>query len=597
LRSKCATAPVLVIGAGPAGLTAAYELAKAGRRPLLVEKDGTVGGIARTESYKGYRFDMGGHRFFTKSREVQLIWRELLGTDLRRRPRLSRIYYRHRFFHYPLKPMNALYGLGVAESCMILLSYIRWRLFPYSSEHNFAQWVTNRFGRRLFRTFFQTYTEKVWGIPTWELSAEWAAQRIKNLSLKAAIISMIRKPGDRIQSLIEEFDYPRFGPGMMWEAAKARVAALGGSVFLDHEVVRVYRNGHRIERVGVVGPTGEMLILSVEHVISSMPITEVVAKLDPPAPDAVREAARRLTYRDFLTVGLIIDKPELFPDNWIYVHDPDVKVGRIQNFKNWSPDMVPDSTKTSLGLEYFCNEGDELWSLPDAELVKLGTREIERLGLITAGDVIDGCVFRVPKAYPVYDSSYRDQLALVRGLVDRLENFQTIGRNGLHRYNNQDHAMLTGMRAVQNLLKGEQHDLWSINVDREYHEEISEAHAPTTEAAICGALGWVFQKVDPVALGLSLGIMGGALLMAATLVLVYGGGAAGSPLALLSQYFPGYRVTAAGSFVALAYGSLAGFVIGWSFAFLRNVGMLLALRPYHRPSSERKLSQALQLSI
>jgi protoporphyrinogen oxidase len=590
--------PVLVIGAGPAGLTAAFALAKAGEPPLLLEKDGIVGGIARTECHNGYRFDMGGHRFFTKSREVRAIWRELLGSELLRRPRLSRIYYRGRFFHYPLKPLNALGGLGASESVMILLSYAWWRLFPYRAENTFAEWVTNRFGRRLFRTFFQTYTEKVWGISTGELSAEWAAQRIKNLSLKSAVMGMIRKPGERIVSLIEEFDYPRLGPGMMWEAAQHRVEALGGSVRLHHDVVRLHRNGRHIERVTAATPEGGTVVIPVRRVVSSMPITEAIAKLDPPAPQAARDAARRLTYRDFLTVGLIVDQPDLFPDNWIYVHEPGVKVGRIQNFKNWSPDMVADPAKTSLGLEYFCNQGDELWTLPDAELVELGKREIERLGLAAADDVEDGCVFRVAKSYPVYGGSYREHLAVVRAFVDGLDNFQTIGRNGLHRYNNQDHAMLTGLLAVRNLLHGERNDLWNVNADREYHEEIvEETRDAAAQAALQGALAQAFQKIDPVAFGLAVGAVAGSVLLAATLFLVAkGGDPVGPTLALLGQYLPGYRVTVGGSLLGLAYGFLAGFVGGWSFGFLRNAAVLLVICPEERPRAGRKLSRALLLA-
>jgi protoporphyrinogen oxidase len=589
---------IVVVGAGPAGLTAAYTLVKAGEAPLVLEKDPIVGGIARTERYDGYRFDMGGHRFFTKSGEVRAIWRELLAGDFLRRPRLSRIYYRNHFFHYPLRPLNALTGLGVTESVMILLSYLRWRLFPYVAEDTFAQWVTNRFGRRLFRTFFQTYTEKVWGMSTWELSAEWAAQRIKNLSLKSAVLGVIRKPGDRIVSLIEEFDYPRLGPGMMWEAAQARVDALGGRVLLRHDVTCLHRNGRRIERVTTQGPDGDPVVVPVRHMISSMPITEAIAKLDPPAPEAVREAASQLYYRDFLTVGLIVDQPDLFPDNWIYVHDPEVKVGRIQNFKNWSPEMVAEPGKTSLGLEYFCNEGDQLWTMPDDELIELGKREVERLGLANGSDVVGGCVFRVPKSYPVYDSSYRDHLAVVRAFVDDLENFQTIGRNGLHRYNNQDHAMLTGLYAVRNLLDGGAYDLWDVNADQTYHEEIAEEHDPSAEAAVRGALARAFQKLDPVALGMACGTIAGAGLLLATLILVgKGGEPVGPTLSLLGQYFPGFRVSAEGSLLGLVYGFSAGFLGGWSFGVIRNATVLLATGADRLRPAPVRLVQTLKRAI
>jgi protoporphyrinogen oxidase len=334
--------------------------------------------------------------------------------------------------------------------------------------------VTNRFGRRLFLTFFKAYTEKVWGIPCTELKAEWAAQRIKDLSLKTAVLNMLFKPRKVIKTLIDAFDYPRLGPGMMWNAVKRQVEQVGGTVQTNTDVVRILRSGNRIEAV-VAAHNGEEKVIRGTDFISSMPLTEFIKKLDPPAPPEVLEAAGKLAYRDFLTVCLIVNRADVFPDNWIYVHDPDVKVGRIQNFKNWSPYMLPDPSKTSLGLEYFCTEGDSLWTMADADLIALGKQELERIGLARAADIADGCVFRVPKSYPIYDANYRQHLATLREYVDSLENAQTIGRNGLHRYNNQDHAMLTGVLAVRNLMLGQQNDLWSVNTDQEYHEEVYDS--------------------------------------------------------------------------------------------------------------------------
>jgi protoporphyrinogen oxidase len=573
---------IVIIGAGPAGLTAAHELVKLQRRAIVLEKGDKVGGHARTETYKGFFFDIGGHRFFTKAEEVNRMWRQLLGDEFLRRPRLSRIYYGRKFFYYPLRPMNAVIGLGLWKSLLIVASYIRWQIFPHRQEQTFEQWVTNRFGKRLFQTFFKTYTEKVWGISCAELRAEWAAQRIRGLSLKTAVLSMFLTPKRTIKTLIEEFEYPRLGPGMMWQAVQGEVERQGCRVRLNSEVVTIHRTGNRVENV-TVSDNGRREVVHGSAFISSMPVREFLVKLDPPPPPAVAEAAGQLRHRDLIVVCLIVKKPDLFPDNWIYIHDPTVKVGRIQNYKNWSPDMVADPTKTSLGLEYFCTRGDELWNAADSDLIERGKREVARIGLAEVADIEDGCVLRVPDAYPVYDADYRSHLAVVRQFVDGLENFHTIGRNGLHRYNNQDHAMLTGMLAARNIVLGEHHDLWSVNTEPDYHEET------LVEEALEAALSRVFMKLDSVAFGISIGALSGVILFLATLLLVFkGGDVVGPTLGLLRNYFPGYSVSPAGSLLGLTYGFVSGFVGGWIFAFLRNATMFL-----YFASIERKAQRGL----
>jgi protoporphyrinogen oxidase len=468
--------PVIVIGGGPTGLAAAYELTRLGKETVVLEKLHTVGGLARTEQFRGNYFDMGGHRFYTQMPEIQQIWREILGDDLLLRPRLSRIYYRKRFFHYPLKPLDTLRGLGLIESILIVASYLRWQLFPYREEISFEQWITNRFGKRLFNTFFKSYTEKVWGIPCDRLKAEWAAQRIKDLSLKSAISDMFLGSAGKIRTLINEFHYPRRGPGMMWQAVQDATERQGCKFYLNADVARIHHHTHG--KWSVLASSGRRdMQLDGAAIISSMPITEFLKKLDPAPPNEVLNAARQLRYRDFLTVCLTVNKADLFPDNWIYIHDLDVSVARIQNFKNWSPDMISDPSKSTLGLEYFCNEGDDLWNQPDKELVSLGSRELEQIGLSRSDDIEDGCVFRIPKAYPVYDSDYSEHLDVVREFLAGLDNFQTAGRNGLHRYNNQDQAMLSGILASHNLLFGAGHNLWKIGEYQDYQEHMRAGKA------------------------------------------------------------------------------------------------------------------------
>ena len=470
--------PTIIVGAGPAGLTAAHMLLNRGCEVRVLEKDGQVGGIARTVEYKGFRFDIGGHRFFTKVTVVNELWHKMLGDDFLRRPRLSRIYYRGTFFDYPLKPLNALFGLGVWNALLAGLSYLWSHLRPIRPEVSVEDWVSNRFGRRLYRIFFKTYTEKVWGIPCRTISAQWAAQRIKGLSLWTAVSSMLfgrfkRRGGAQIKTLIDEFEYPRHGPGMMWERFRTEVLRQGGQVELGVEVRGLVHEDGRITAVDI-DRGGLTERIPVGALLSTMPLRQLVHALSPPAPIEVRAAADRLKYRDFITVVLIVDAPELFPDNWIYVHDPSVKLGRIQNFKNWSPEMVPDPKLTCLGLEYFCFEGDGLWTMPDADLIELGRREMAVIGLVDPSAVVDGTVVRMPKAYPIYDQGYEDALATIRLYVDSFTNLQVAGRNGMHKYNNQDHSMVTAMLAADNLL-GAHHDVWAVNADDEYQEETKVA--------------------------------------------------------------------------------------------------------------------------
>lgn len=469
---------VVIIGAGPAGLTAAYELCKEGVESVVLEKDTVVGGISRTVNYKGYLFDIGGHRFFTKVKAVDDMWREVLGEKkFLRRSRLSRIYYNKKFFYYPLKATNALLGLGILNSFLMLGSYIKAQMFPIKKEVSFEDWISNRFGKRLYNTFFKTYTEKVWGIPCNEISADWAAQRIKGLSLietiKNALLSAQSDDKTKvIKTLIDAFDYPEKGPGQMWEMVADSIQKRGSELKMKSSVEGIVWEKGKVTALEI-DVNGNKETVAGTDFISSMPIQELVRKMKPEPPSEVKEAANKLGYRDFLTVSLIVNKADLFQDNWIYIHDSAVKVGRIQNFKNWSPQMVPDPNKTCLGLEYFCFEGDGLWTTSDEELVKLATKELGMLGLVDPNDVEDGAVVRMPKAYPVYDSVYVEAVNTIREFLSELGNLYLVGRNGMHKYNNQDHSMLTAMLSVKNIL-GANYDVWEVNVDNEYHEEIRE---------------------------------------------------------------------------------------------------------------------------
>jgi protoporphyrinogen oxidase len=459
---------VIIGGAGPAGLTAAHELVQNGVPPLVLEAADQVGGLARTEVWQGYRIDIGGHRFYTKDPEVQELWEDLLGADFLRRRRLSRIYFNRRFYQYPLSLANVIGNLGIIESLRIVASYVGAQLRPLHPEETFEQWVVNRFGHRLFNTFFKTYTEKVWGIPCAEIRAEWAAQRIKGLSFTTAVANALFRRRN-VRSLIEEFHYPRLGPGQMWERCRDRVEALGGRVLLRTPLRGFRWEGRRVTAVRV-GEGENVRELEAVHYISSLPLDRLVLTMDPPPPTRILQAARGLRYRDFILVALVVNRSQLFPDNWVYVHAPEVRVARIQNFKNWSPDMVPDPTRTCLGMEYFCTRDDDLWRTEDTRLVELAARELEQLGLAQSVDVEKGCVIRQPKAYPIYDGDYRGHLRVLQDFLAGFENLQTIGRNGMHRYNNQDHSMLCGLFAARNVL-GTGYDLWAVNTERSYYEE------------------------------------------------------------------------------------------------------------------------------
>jgi protoporphyrinogen oxidase len=458
---------VLALGGGPAGLTAGYLVARAGGDAVVVEAQRQVGGLAQTVEIDGYRFDLGGHRFFTKSAEVETLWHEVMGEEFLLRPRQSRIYWHGKLLEYPLEARDVIRKLGPVELIRAGLSYTWAWATPNGAEQTFEDWVSNRFGRRLYELFFKSYTEKVWGVPTTQIRAEWAAQRIKGVSFfTAARSALLGDKAKSVRSLIQEFHYPRYGPGQMWEAMADSIHENGGRVSLNEPVTRLEIDGRIVRAVETTAGR-----YTPEHVISSLPLTTTVSIAEPAAPERVQLAARGLRYRDFLTVALVLDGEDLFPDNWIYIHEPGVQVGRIQNYRSWSPWMVPDPDKACVGLEYFCFEGDSLWTKSDDALVDLATKELAALRLADPAKVERGYVVRVPKAYPMYDVEYEDRVATIREWLDPIENLQQVGRNGLHRYNNSDHSMLTAIRAVENYVGDAGHDIWAVNVDSAYHEE------------------------------------------------------------------------------------------------------------------------------
>jgi protoporphyrinogen oxidase len=467
-----------VLGGGPAGLTAAYVLGKAGHKAVVLEAERQVGGLAKTVEIDRFRFDLGGHRFFTKAHEVEALWDEIMGDELLLRPRMSRIYWNNKFLDYPLRGPDVIRKLGPVELTRCVASYAKAAALPKRQEESLEDWVSNRFGRRLFELFFKSYTEKVWGVPTTEIRAEWAAQRIRGLSFtSAARAAFLGNRGNKVKTLISEFRYPRYGPGQMWEAMARRIEDDGGEILLDTPVERLEVEQGRVVAIEAAGRTHRP-----HAVISSLPLRDVVAMTRPEPPADVVEAARGLRYRDFLTVALVVDGEDLFPDNWIYIHDPSVRVGRIQNYRSWSPWMVPDPSKACVGLEYFCFAGDDLWTMSNDGLVAFATAELVRLGLARPGQVERGFAIRVPKAYPIYDADYAERVATIRAWLETIENLQQVGRNGLHRYNNSDHSMLTALRAVDNLLAGVGHDIWAVNAESAYHEEAGAPEHPYRNA-------------------------------------------------------------------------------------------------------------------
>ena len=460
---------VLVVGAGPAGLTAAYELSKRKIAVTVLEKDDAVGGIAKTIDHRGYKFDLGGHRFFTKIQHVKDIWNDVLREDFLLRPRLSRIYYKKKFYNYPLRISNVAANLGPAELMQMTLSYLKAKARPKKNAESFEDYITNSFGRRLYEIFFKSYTEKVWGIPCTALRAEWAAQRVKGMSFSSIVRTALLGNKGGIKSLIEEFHYPKHGPGQLWNNLKEMVEAAGGEVLLNSEAVGINTKGRKVVSVSAT-KNGSTRTYDCDYLISSMPLKDLVERLNPKPPADVLYAAGKVRYRDFITVALIVDKEDLWPDNWIYINDKEYLAGRVQNYKNWSPHMAPDRSKSCIGVEYFAFENDDLWLMKDEDLIRLAAKELVGLSLLESESLVeDGKVVRVKKAYPLYDQAYKENLEKVKNHISQFQNLHTIGRNGMHRYNNQDHSMLTAILAVENIL-GASHDIWSVNTEQEYHE-------------------------------------------------------------------------------------------------------------------------------
>jgi len=463
---------VFIVGAGPSGMACAYTLAKAGQSSLVIERENTPGGLCRTLNFHGYLFDIGGHRFLTKSDEINKLWHEVVGDDLLLVNRLSRIYYRKKYFNYPLSLLNTIWNLGPVESALCFASYLRGKYLKPADDSTFEGWIINRFGKRLFDIFFKTYTEKVWAVAPKDISADWATQRIRGLSLKVAVKkALLGGRKEAAKTLTTKFLYPKTGPGEFYQRLKESAAGRGAQFMFNKAVASIRHQNQKITAVEIQNSQyGMAQALPADYLFSSMPLPVLIMSMEPPPPSEVIKAAQRLRSRSLLVVNIVLDRRRVFPDQWIYVHSPEVRLGRIQNYKNWSSAMVIDQRKTSLGLEYFCNEGDDLWEMNDVDLIDYAVNELERIGIASRRYLINGFVVRCPNVYPVYSLDYRDNVAIIRNYLGQFSNLQTIGRMGLFRYDNSDHALLTGIYAARNLLGKGHYDVWEVNTDETYLE-------------------------------------------------------------------------------------------------------------------------------
>jgi protoporphyrinogen oxidase/putative flippase GtrA len=478
--------PIFILGAGPAGLAAAYILTQQGQSVVVIEKDETVGGLARSIKYKDFILDYGPHRFFTKIPPVLKLWDEVLGADQVTVQRLTRIYYGRRYFRYPLKASEALSSLGLLESGKIIVSYLAAKLFPNRQPQNFSEWVTAKFGKRLFEIFFEAYTEKLWGLPCKEISADWAAQRIKGLSLSKAIRNALLGNDGKVKTLIDQFQFPRLGSGQLYEKISDHLKQQGQTVLLNTEVVQVHHQNGQVQQVTLKdGKTGKVSTVSCGGVISSIPITFFLQNLVSSPPESVLTASKSLKFRNTILVYLIVEGQQLFPDNWLYINEPSVQLGRVTNFSNWSPEMLPNQHQTPLCCEYWCNFGDAMWEQSESELLHMAEQELRKINLLHGERISSGFVVRLPQTYPIYAGQYKKALLDIQDYIKQFSNLQLIGRYGSFKYNNQDHSLLMGILAAENILTPGQHDLWAVNADSEYEEEAS-AEVASTAAKTAG---------------------------------------------------------------------------------------------------------------